>query len=237
MIFTVEDDESIREIEIYTLNSMGFKAQGFSDASLLFEALEKTIPDLIILDIMLPGESGVSILRRLKSSHEYRDIPVIMATAKGSEYDKVESLDAGADDYLVNDKVESLDAGADDYLVKPFGMMEMVSRVKAVLRRSGKKETSVLTLGHITLNKAEHVVMVEGRKIALTLKEFDLLELLMSNPGIVFTRETLLDRIWMQSAGTETRTVDAHIKTLRQKLGSAGALIETVRGVGYRIEG
>ena len=154
MIFTVEDDESIREIEIYTLNSMGFKAQGFSDASHLFEALEKDIPDLIILDIMLPGESGVSILRRLKSSHEYRDIPVIMATAKGSEYDKVESLDAGADDYLV----------------KPFGMMEMVSRVKAVLRRSGKKETSVLTLGHITLNKAEHVVMVEGRKIALTLK-------------------------------------------------------------------
>lgn len=221
MIFTVEDDESIREIEIYTLNSMGFKAQGFSDASHLFEALEKDIPDLIILDIMLPGESGVSILRRLKSPHEYRDIPVIMATAKGSEYDKVESLDAGADDYLV----------------KPFGMMEMVSRVKAVLRRSGKKETSVLTLGHITLNKAEHVVMVEGRKIALTLKEFDLLELLMSNPGIVFTRETLLDRIWMQSAGTETRTVDAHIKTLRQKLGSAGALIETVRGVGYRIEG
>lgn len=221
MIFTVEDDESIREIEIYTLNSMGFKAQGFSDASHLFEALEKDIPDLIILDIMLPGESGVSILRRLKSSHEYRDIPVIMATAKGSEYDKVESLDAGADDYLV----------------KPFGMMEMISRVKAVLRRSGKKETSVLTLGHITLNKAEHVVMVEGRKIALTLKEFDLLELLMSNPGIVFTRETLLDRIWMQSAGTETRTVDAHIKTLRQKLGSAGALIETVRGVGYRIEG
>ena len=221
MIFTVEDDESIREIEIYTLNSMGFKSRGFSDASALFEALEKTIPDLIILDIMLPGESGVSILRRLKSSHEYRDIPVIMATAKGSEYDKVESLDAGADDYLV----------------KPFGMMEMVSRVKAVLRRSGKKETSVLTLGHITLNKAEHVVMVEGRKIALTLKEFDLLELLMSNPGIVFTRETLLDRIWMQSAGTETRTVDAHIKTLRQKLGSAGALIETVRGVGYRIEG
>lgn len=221
MIFTVEDDESIREIEIYTLNSMGFKTQGFSDASLLFEALEKTIPDLIILDIMLPGESGVGILRRLKASHEYRDIPVIMATAKGSEYDKVESLDAGADDYLV----------------KPFGMMEMVSRVKAVLRRSGKKETSVLTLGLITLNKAEHVVMVEGRKIALTLKEFDLLELLMSNPGIVFTRETLLDRIWMQSAGTETRTVDAHIKTLRQKLGSAGALIETVRGVGYRIEG
>ena len=221
MIFTVEDDESIREIEIYTLNSMGFKSRGFSDASALFEALEKDIPDLIILDIMLPGESGVSILQRLKASHEYRDIPVIMATAKGSEYDKVESLDAGADDYLV----------------KPFGMMEMVSRVKAVLRRSGKKETSVLTLGLITLNKAEHVVMVEGRKIALTLKEFDLLELLMSNPGIVFTRETLLDRIWMQSAGTETRTVDAHIKTLRQKLGSAGALIETVRGVGYRIEG
>ncbi len=221
MIFAVEDDDSIREIEIYTLNSVGFKAMGFSSSEALFSALRDTTPDLIILDIMLPGESGVSILQRLKASREYRDIPVIMATAKGSEYDKVESLDAGADDYLV----------------KPFGMMEMVSRVKAVLRRTGKKEAAILSLDEITLNKAEHVVMVCGEKIALTLKEFDLLELLMENPGIVFTRETLLDRIWMQSAGTETRTVDAHIKTLRQKLGSQGAHIETVRGVGYRIEG
>ena len=207
MIFAVEDDDSIREIEIYTLTSVGFKAMG-------------TRPDLIILDIMLPGEDGVSILRRLKDTRDYRDIPVIMATAKGSEYDKVESLDAGADDYLV----------------KPFGMMEMVSRVKAVLRRAGRKDNPVLTLGAITLNKAEHVVMVAGEKVALTLKEFDLLNLLMENPGIVFTRETLLDRIWMQSAGTETRTVDAHIKTLRQKLGGEGSHIETVRGVGYRIE-
>ena len=186
----------------------------------MFQALKETRPDLIILDIMLPGEDGVSILRRLKDTRDYRDIPVIMATAKGSEYDKVESLDAGADDYLV----------------KPFGMMEMVSRVKAVLRRAGRKDNPVLTLGAITLNKAEHVVMVAGEKVALTLKEFDLLNLLMENPGIVFTRETLLDRIWMQSAGTETRTVDAHIKTLRQKLGGEGSHIETVRGVGYRIE-
>ena len=193
MIFAVEDDDSIREIEIYTLTSVGFKAMGFSDGASMFQALRETMPDLII---------------------------VIMATAKGSEYDKVESLDAGADDYLV----------------KPFGMMEMVSRVKAVLRRAGRKENPVLTLGAITLNKAEHVVMVAGEKVALTLKEFDLLDLLMENPGIVFTRETLLDRIWMQSAGTETRTVDAHIKTLRQKLGGEGSHIETVRGVGYRIE-
>ena len=227
MIFAVEDDDSIREIEIYTLTSVGFKAMGFSDGASMFQALRETMPDLIILDVMLPGEDGVSILRRLKGMREYRDIPVIMATAKvimatakGSEYDKVESLDAGADDYLV----------------KPFGMMEMVSRVKAVLRRAGRKENPVLTLGAITLNKAEHVVMVAGEKVALTLKEFDLLDLLMENPGIVFTRETLLDRIWMQSAGTETRTVDAHIKTLRQKLGGEGSHIETVRGVGYRIE-
>lgn len=221
MIFAVEDDDSIREIEIYTLTSVGFKARGFADAASLYKALEDTLPDLIILDVMLPGESGLSVLRHLKDRREWRDIPVIMATAKGSEYDKVESLDAGADDYLV----------------KPFGMMEMVSRVKAVLRRSGHREVPVLSLGQITLNKAEHVVMVHGEKVALTLKEFDLLQLLMENPGIVFTRETLLDRIWMQNAGTETRTVDAHVKTLRQKLGSEGAHIETVRGVGYRIEG
>lgn len=221
MIFTVEDDESIREIEVYTLTSMGFQARGFSDGTSLFEALESgQLPDLVMLDIMLPGQSGVDILRALRSSRQWRDIPVIMATAKGSEYDKVESLDAGADDYLV----------------KPFGMMEMVSRVKAVLRRSGAKASDgVLTLGRITLNKPEHVVMVSGEKVALTLKEFELLELMMENPGIVFTREMLLDRIWMQGAGTETRTVDAHIKTLRQKLGAQGQVIETVRGVGYRI--
>ena len=220
MIFAVEDDDSIREIEIYTLTSVGFKAQGFKDAGEFYKALETTRPDLILLDIMLPGENGVSILKKLKEKREYRDIPVIMATAKGSEYDKVESLDAGADDYLV----------------KPFGMMEMVSRVKAVLRRSGKKEMPVLMLGAITLNKAEHVVLVNGEKVSLTLKEFDLLHLMMENPGIVFSRETLLDRIWMQGAGTETRTVDAHVKTLRQKLGPQGSHIETVRGVGYRIE-
>ncbi len=221
MIFTLEDDDSIREIEIYTLHSVGFQARGFTDAASLYAALEEARPDLIILDVMLPGESGVSVLKRLKDNRQWRDIPVIMATARGSEYDKVESLDAGADDYLV----------------KPFGMMEMVSRVKAVLRRSGRSENPVLTVGKITLNKAEHVVMVEGVKVNLTLKEFDLLQLLMENPGIVFTRETLLDRIWMQGAETETRTVDAHVKTLRQKLAGQGTVIETVRGVGYRIGG
>lgn len=221
MIFAVEDDDSIREIEVYTLTSVGFKAMGFPNGQALFEALKGTIPELIILDIMLPGEDGVSILRRLRQKREYSSIPVIMATAKGSEYDKVESLDCGADDYLV----------------KPFGMMEMVSRVKAVLRRSGHRESTVLTYGGISLNKAEHVVMSAGEKVTLTLKEFELLELLLENPGIVFSRETLLDRIWLQGAGTETRTVDAHIKTLRQKLGSQASVIETVRGVGYKLGG
>ena len=221
MIFAVEDDDSIREIEVYTLTSVGFKAMGFANAQALYEALKDTIPELIILDVMLPGEDGVSILRHLRQKREWSSIPVIMATARGSEYDKVESLDSGADDYLV----------------KPFGMMEMVSRVKAVLRRSGHSETLVLSYGAISLNKAEHVVMSAGVRVALTLKEFELLQLLLENPGIVFSRETLLDRIWQQGAGTETRTVDAHIKTLRQKLGEQGGLIETVRGVGYKLGG
>ena len=220
MIYCVEDDAGIRNMVVYTLRSTGFEAEGLPDGAAFFDAIKKTRPQLVLLDIMLPGDDGLTILKKLRDNPATAEIPVILATAKGSEYDKVESLDAGADDYLV----------------KPFGMMEMVSRVKAVLRRAGRKENPVLTLGAITLNKAEHVVMVAGEKVALTLKEFDLLDLLMENPGIVFTRETLLDRIWMQSAGTETRTVDAHIKTLRQKLGGEGSHIETVRGVGYRIE-
>ncbi len=220
MIFCVEDDNSIREIEVYTLSSMGYEAKGFSDGKSLFGALDSVTPDLIILDIMLPGDDGVSILKRLKSHSETAAIPVIMATAKGSEFDKVDALDSGADDYLV----------------KPFGMMEMVSRVRAVLRRCDKKEEkNVLLLQDIELYVQEHMVIAHGERISLTLKEFELLEMLMRNPGIVFSREKLLTKIWEASCFSETRTVDAHVKTLRQKLGSSGAVIETVRGVGYRI--
>lgn len=219
MIFCVEDDQSIREIEIYTLNSMGMEAKGFSDGRGLFEALEETKPSLILLDVMLPGEDGVSILHRLRRSAETQDIPIIMATAKGSEFDKVESLDAGADDYLV----------------KPFGMMEMVSRVRAVLRRYRKEdEPDLITAADIELSSSQHTVRAHGEVITLTLKEFELLRLLMAHPGIVFSRERLLEDIWEASASSETRTVDAHIKTLRQKLGTSGVHIETVRGVGYR---
>jgi len=219
MIFCVEDDNSIREIEVYTLSSMGFEAKGFADCTSLYKALESEKPSLILLDIMLPGEDGVTILKSLKSKAETSSIPVIMATAKGSEFDKVESLDLGADDYLV----------------KPFGMMEMVSRVRAVLRRCSKSESENLQVQDITLSAQEHKVVAHGEKITLTLKEFELLERLMKNPGIVFTREKLLEDIWEASCYSETRTVDAHVKTLRQKLGSSGVYIETVRGVGYRI--
>lgn len=222
MIFCVEDDNSIREIEIYTLSSMGFEAKGFSDGKELFAALESVRPQLILLDIMLPGEDGVAILRKLRSRSETASIPVIMATAKGSEYDKVESLDLGADDYLV----------------KPFGMMEMVSRVRAVLRRCdvSERKDNVVSVADITLSRSEHKVVAGGREVTLTLKEFELLNMLMSHPGIVFSREKLLCDIWEASCYSETRTVDAHIKTLRQKLGESGSAIETVRGVGYRIK-
>lgn len=219
MIFCVEDDQSIREIEIYTLTSMGFEARGLADGNALFEALEEEKPSLIILDVMLPGEDGVSILKRLKSRAETASIPVIMATAKGSEYDKIESLDLGADDYLV----------------KPFGMMEMVSRVRAVMRRAGGgQKVDTISGADIVLSDAEHTVKAHGENVVLTLKEFELLKLLLANPGIVFTREKLLSTVWDASALSETRTVDAHVKTLRQKLGSSGSHIETVRGVGYR---
>lgn len=222
MIFCVEDEESIREIEIYTLTSMGYEAKGFQNGEELFAALKEERPQLILLDIMLPGEDGVEILRKLRRCRESASIPVIMATAKSSEFDKVESLDLGADDYLV----------------KPFGMMEMVSRVRAVLRRTtptedGRKEE--LKSGPIVLSSSSRKVTVEGKEVILTLKEFELLMTLMSSPGIVFSREKLLSDIWGFSRYSETRTVDAHIKTLRQKLGVGGSLIETVRGVGYRI--
>jgi two-component system alkaline phosphatase synthesis response regulator PhoP len=221
MIFCVEDDNGIRELMIYTLNSAGFEAKGFVDGASFFEAVKSEIPQLIMLDIMLPGEDGIAILKRLKDNTATADIPVIMATAKGTEYDKVIGLDLGADDYLA----------------KPFGMMEMVSRVKAVLRRTRpKKDTRILRVAKLELNMGEHTVSVEGERIGLTLKEYELLRVFMDHPGIVFTRDQLLQSVWGSEYVGETRTVDVHIGTLRAKLGICGDYIETVRGVGYRME-
>jgi two-component system alkaline phosphatase synthesis response regulator PhoP len=217
----VEDDSGIRELMIYTLNSAGFEARGFVCGNDFFEALKKEIPQLVMLDIMLPGEDGIEILKRLKSNTATASIPIIMATAKGTEYDKVIGLDLGADDYLA----------------KPFGMMEMVSRVKAVLRRTmPKKEMSILKVGGLELNTIEHTVSANGIRIVLTLKEYELLYKFMDNLGRVFTREQLLQSIWGSDYVGETRTVDVHIGTLRSKLGECGDYIETVRGVGYRME-
>lgn len=221
MIFCVEDEDSIRELMLYTLNMAGFQAIGFSDSKPFWEAMESGHPELIMLDIMLPGEDGISVLRKLRSAASTADIPVIMATAKGTEYDKVTGLDLGADDYLC----------------KPFGMMEMVSRVKAVLRRAKPVDKdALLVLGNITLDPVRHKVTASGREITLTLKEYDLLKLLMESNGQVFTREMLLSSIWGAEFIGESRTVDVHIGTLRTKLGSAGSQIQTVRGVGYKME-
>ena len=221
MIYCVEDDESILRLELYTLRSAGFDAEGFPDGESFLEALRSEKPELVLLDIMLPGESGVELLRHMRESRDTTDIPIIMATAKGGEYDKIESLDMGADDYLV----------------KPYGMMEMVSRVKAVLRRYRPlKKPEVLRAGKVALNSVERIVTVRGQRVELTFKEFELLRLYLSSPGIAFTREDILARVWDMEYTGETRTVDMHIKTLRQKLGEAGALIKTVRNVGYRLE-
>lgn len=222
MIFCVDDDNTIREIEVYTLEQTGFNAKGFADADSLFEALKNEIPDLIVLDIMLPGKDGMEILREIRSNPETKDIPVIMATAKGTEIDKIQGLDKGADDYLV----------------KPFGPMEMVSRIKAVLRRCKRNENDVdvLVSGDIVLKDKEHKVTVNGERVTLTFKEYELLKTFMLNPGIVFSRDKLLSTVWGLDHMVESRTVDMHIKTLRQKLGSAGSQIETVIGVGYRME-
>lgn len=221
MIWCVEDDASIREIELYTLRSTGFEARGFEDGGSFLAALETETPELVILDVMLPGIDGVELLRRLKSAALSAEIPVIMATAKGAEYDKIQSLDLGADDYLV----------------KPFGMMEMVSRVKAVLRRCRPAPPPKhLTAGGLTVDLEERTVTADGVRIPLTYKEFELLRLLLSRPGVAFTREQILSGIWGVEYAGETRTVDMHIKTLRQKLGSCGAMIETVRHIGYRLE-
>ena len=222
MIFCVEDDDNIRELVIYTLETTGLEARGFADGTAVMEALAFDTPELVLLDIMLPGEDGVEILKKLKSSSKTKDIPVIMVTAKGSEYDKVVGLDSGADDYVT----------------KPFGMMELISRIKAVLRRSGKQQDKTkLSVGGISLDTKKHEVKVDGENVVLTLKEFELLEKLMRNQGIVLTRDQLLTEIWGYDFDGETRTVDVHIRTLRQKLGEQGSLVKTVRGVGYRIGG
>ncbi len=222
MIFCVEDDAGIRDLMIYTLNASGFRAVGFENAKEFYTALADTVPELIMLDIMLPGEDGISILKRLKADARTADIPVIMATAKGNEYDKVIGLDLGADDYLA----------------KPFGMMEMASRVRAVLRRSGRaaEKPQLIRVGSLEMDLNEHSVTADGIRVQLTLKEFELLHTFMTNPGRAFTREQLLSSVWCEDFMGETRTVDVHVGTLRQKLGGCGKYIRTVRGVGYRLE-
>lgn len=222
MIYCVEDDGNIRELITYTLETTGFRARGFEDGREFLDALAEEIPELVLLDIMLPGEDGLEILKKMKESERTRDIPVIMVTAKGAEYDKVKGLDSGADDYVT----------------KPFGMMELVSRVKAVLRRSGKSKgvsDAIISSGEIEIDTKKHEVKVGGQVVALTLKEYELLKRLMKNPNIVLTRDQLLEDIWGYDFDGETRTVDVHVRTLRQKLGDSGQQIETVRGVGYRM--
>lgn len=223
MILCVEDDASIRDIEIYALTSQGFEAKGYEDGTSFWDALqaEATLPELIILDVMLPGMDGVELLRKIKSSSKFSDIPIIMATAKGAEYDKVQSLDLGADDYLV----------------KPFGMMEMLSRVKAVLRRcQPKKDDTAYHIGGLIMHLNEHTVTADGERILLTYKEYEMLKLFMANPGIAFTRDQIFSKVWGTDYIGDTRTLDMHIRTLRQKLGTYGSFIETVRNVGYRLE-
>lgn len=220
MIFCVEDDRGIRDLMIYTLHSAGFEACGMEDGTALFSGLRQKRPELILLDIMLPGEDGITILKKLRENSATAEIPIIMATAKGTEYDKVIGLDLGADDYLA----------------KPFGMMEMVSRVKAVLRRTASRDSvQVLRRGNLEMNRNQHTVLVCGKRTELTLKEYEMLRLFIENPGQVFTRDQIFDRIWDSGYAGESRTVDVHIGTLRAKLGTCGAYIETVRGVGYRM--
>jgi len=220
MIYCVEDDAAIRELMVYTLRASGYEAKGFEDADAFWPAVREQLPELVMLDVMLPGEDGLSILSKLRASSSTADIPVIMATAKDSEYDKVTGLDSGADDYLA----------------KPFGMMEMISRIKAVLRRAGSRQPEILRFGSIEMDTQKHRVSVDGRSVTLTLKEYDLLRLLMENPGRVFSRDGILSSVWGYEYEGETRTVDVHIGTLRTKLKRAGDLIQTVRGVGYKLE-
>ena len=221
MIYCVEDNTEIRELVVYTLQMTGFTARGFVDGKDFFAAIKEELPELVLLDIMLPGEDGLQILKKLRASEATRAIPVIMLTAKTTEYDKVIGLDSGADDYLT----------------KPFGMMELIARIKAVLRRASvAEESDEITIGPLVVYRDEHRVLNNGIEVALTPKEFSLLLYLIENRGIVLTRERLLSEVWGFDYYGETRTVDAHIRSLRMKLGEAGDLIETVRGIGYRIE-
>lgn len=221
MIYLVEDDDSIRELVLYTLHTTGFEAEGFQNAADFWQALEKELPQLVLLDIMLPDEDGLHILKRLRAGAETADLPVMMLTAKSSEYDRVVGLDSGADDYMP----------------KPFGMMELVSRVRALLRRAAKPaaEDKLFTAGSLAVDVKRRTVTVDGEPVILTYKEFELLCYLLENRGVVLSRDQILTKIWDYNYSGETRTVDVHIRTLRQKLGDAGALIETVRGVGYRL--
>ena len=224
MIFCVEDDNSIREIEIYTLETMGFEVKGFSDGTSFLEAIETQLPDLVLLDVMLPGMDGIEILKTLREKPRTKNLSVIMATARDTEIEKIQALNLGADDYLS----------------KPFSMLEMVARVKAVLRRTQplkeEDKNSLLHLGILTIDNIGHTVTVNKEKVELTLKEYDVLNLLCKNQGRVFSRDDLLNHVWGVDYDGESRTVDMHIKTLRQKLGEAGAMIKTVRGIGYKIE-
>ncbi len=220
MIYILEDDDSIRNFVIYALNSSEFETQGFSRPSELWTALQTNTPDLFLLDIMLPEEDGIEVLKKLRVAHKTADIPIIMLTAKDTEYDKVIGLDAGADDYIS----------------KPFGIMELIARIKALMRRSAKAESSEETLvfGQLIIDEKAHTVNIGGENITLTFKEYELLLLLAKNPGKVMTRDVILEKIWGYDYDGENRTVDVHVRTLRQKLGEAGSLIDTVRGVGYR---
>ena len=223
MIWCVEDDASIRDIEVYALQSTGFQARGFEEGSAFWKALrdEEEKPRLVVLDVMLPGIDGVELLRRMRNEPALERIPVVMATAKGTEYDKIQGLDLGADYYLT----------------KPFGVMELVSCVKAVLRRcQSQRAEHQLTAGDIKMDLDEHTAAVGGQRIALTYKEFELLRLFLTYPGTAFTRDQLMETVWGMDYCGETRTVDMHIRTLRQKLGHCGEMIQTVRNVGYRLE-
>lgn len=220
MIYIVEDDRNIQEIELFALKNSGYQATGFETAKEFYKALNEKLPELILLDIMLPDEDGLSILKRLRTRADTQKIPVILVTAKTSEIDKVKGLDGGADDYIA----------------KPFGVMEMIARVKALLRRSGGMEESLLTCGNVTLDGEKRMVYVDGKTIELTYKEFELLKLLMKNHGIVISRDVIMERVWDSSFEGESRTIDVHVRTLRQKLGDGGALIKTIRNVGYMVD-
>lgn len=221
MVFVVEDDTGIKKLLLVALAGNGYEVEGFSSGEELFPALEKKKPELILLDVMLPGKNGIDILSDLKKEIRYKDIPVIMVTAKDSEYDKILGFDTGADDYIS----------------KPFSMLELLSRVKAVLRRSGKKSSDSISIGGIVLSKSSHSVSVDNTPVSLSYKEFELLSALMENSGMVLSREVLLDKVWGYSSDSETRTIDVHIRHLREKLGEKGELIETIKGVGYKMQG